>query len=736
MAATCAAMAETLNTCTSPQTEAGASLLIWLAPVLQRLDRLLAGAIQAAEIAYGPESTNDRFRGLYITPAEIERLLRREPATPVLRSLISTIPDDGAEFPLQSGSHWERLKRDFDLSPFDLDVLMIGLAPELDLRYERLYAYLQDDVTRRHPSVDLALNLLCSTAEEKLRRREHFLAEAPLVRRKLIHLIAEPQQSQAPLLSQYFKVDDQIVSFLLGEACLDRRLVDSCRLLQLPTLADESLICVATAGKIKSLVRERWNAGRHLLLCFEGPAEETKLRTAQSLACDLPAPLLTCDLSYAPDGREFEDHLELLLREVWRTRALLCLREQEALSEGQRRCLRQKLPGLAEEYAAIVIVCSSGTESAQAPGLSGATTVAFPIPDFEQRLAIWESRLKDRNACMEEHDISNLAARFRLTSEQIANAVEHAFHQAALRAAGSGAELSAPAPAPSNLWMAARAQSGHHLAKLTRKLDPKYTWDDIVLPLDQQAQLNEICNQFRYRHVVYGDWGFDRKLSSGKGLNVLFAGPPGTGKTMAAEVIAGELGLDLYKIDLASIVSKYIGETEKNLDRVFTAAADSNAILLFDEADALFGKRSEVKDSHDRYANIEIGYLLQKMEEYEGVAILATNLRQNLDEAFVRRIQVIVEFPFPDEEHRRRIWEVMFPQEMPRGDDVDFATLSREVKLAGGNIKNIALTAAFYAAADGQVVRMAHLAQAAWREYQKIGRTWNGNGSISGILPA
>ena len=195
-----------------------------------------------------------------------------------------------------------------------------------------------------------------------------------------------------------------------------------------------------------------------------------------------------------------------------------------------------------------------------------------------------------------------------------------------------------------------------------------------------------------------------KKLSLGKGLNALFAGPPGTGKTMAAEVIAGELQLDLYKIDLSQVVSKYIGETEKNLDRIFTAAESANAILFFDEADALFGKRSEVKDSHDRYANIEIGYLLQKMEEYEGVAILATNLRQNLDEAFVRRMHFVVDFPFPDEEHRRRIWGVTFPREAPLGADIDFCALAREVRLAGGNIKNIALAAAFYAAADGRVI--------------------------------
>jgi SpoVK/Ycf46/Vps4 family AAA+-type ATPase len=221
---------------------------------------------------------------------------------------------------------------------------------------------------------------------------------------------------------------------------------------------------------------------------------------------------------------------------------------------------------------------------------------------------------------------------------------------------------------------------------------------------------------------VYDEWGFDRKLSLGKGLNVLFAGPSGTGKTMAAEVLAGELGLDLYKIDLSTVVSKYIGDTEKNLARIFAEAATSNAILFFDEADALFGKRSEVKDAHDRYANIEIGYLLQRMEEYEGVVILATNLRKNMDEAFVRRMHFTVEFPFPNAQDRRRIWAHIWPEATPRSAELDADVLARRFELAGGNIRNIALAAAFLAASDGGVVTMAHLLHATRREYQKMGK--------------
>jgi SpoVK/Ycf46/Vps4 family AAA+-type ATPase len=264
-------------------------------------------------------------------------------------------------------------------------------------------------------------------------------------------------------------------------------------------------------------------------------------------------------------------------------------------------------------------------------------------------------------------------------------------------------------------------------------------WDDIVLPEDSLAQLREICQRVAHRHRVLGEWGFDRKLSLGKGVNALFAGPSGTGKTMAAEIIANALGLDLYRIDLAGVVSKYIGETEKNLDRVFSAAQHANAILFFDEADALFGKRSEVRDSHDRYANIEISYLLQKMEEYDGIAILAPNLRQNLDDAFMRRLAFTVHFPFPDEASRRQIWTGIWPAETPLDGDIDHDFLARQYKLSGGNIKNIALASAFLAAEDEKPVTMAHLFQATRREHQKMGKTLSEgepNGSLSTVQPS
>jgi SpoVK/Ycf46/Vps4 family AAA+-type ATPase len=273
-----------------------------------------------------------------------------------------------------------------------------------------------------------------------------------------------------------------------------------------------------------------------------------------------------------------------------------------------------------------------------------------------------------------------------------------------------------------DLFAASRAHSNQNLTHLATKIQPRYTWEDIILPEDTLSQLHEMVNMVKHRPTVYDDWGFDRKLALGKGLSALFAGSSGTGKTMSADIMAGVLGLDLYKIDLSTVVSIYIGETEKNLDRIFTEAATSNAILFFDEADAIFGKRSEVKDSHDRYANIEISYLLQRMEMYDGVVILATNLRANLDEAFTRRLHFVVEFPFPEAADRERIWQVNFPVETPLTPDVDFKLLAERFRIPGGNIRNIILSAAFLAAEEKQTVGMKQLLHASQREYQKLGR--------------
>jgi AAA+ superfamily predicted ATPase len=697
-----------------------------LMSALQRLDRLIEHAVAAAQVAYGPEATADPYRGLYIGREEVKRLLARQPGAPLLWSE-RTEAEESSSYPAGDGSRLAWLPQVFDLSAFDVDVLLVALAPELDLRYERLYAYLQDDVAKKRPTIDLALNLLCPSAAEKLARRTHFAPDAPLVRHGLLHLLPDPHQAQPPFLAHYIKLDEQTVRFLLGQDGLDSRLASFCQMVQPTASLDPSLVSTEVMQALSALVVRARETHQPLRFYFHGPRHAGTRQTAEALAAEMGIPLLVTDLARALAATtDFEQVLRVLFREAWFQDAVLFLEGVDALRGGDQAIRYQRLLDALAEDGGIAIL--SGVEpwvpSAHAP--LGVLNVPFPTPELAQRRACWRTHLAALEVTLDDDDLDALASRFRLTPGQIAEATAVAHHQAVWRAAAQSPEALSPHPSwplsLRDLFSAGRAQSGHDLATLAHKIAPVYTWDDIVLSDDALAQLREICQRVIHQHHVLGAWGFDRKLSQGKGVNVLFAGPSGTGKTMAAEIIANELGLDLYKIDLSGVVSKYIGETEKNLDRIFRAAENANAILFFDEADALFGKRSEVRDSRDRYANIEISYLLQKMEAYDGIAILATNLRQNLDDAFVRRLAFTVHFPFPDEASRRRVWAGIWPAETPMAADVDLDYLARQFKLSGGNIKNIALAAAFLAAEDGGLVTMAHLLRATRREYQKLGK--------------
>jgi AAA+ superfamily predicted ATPase len=692
-----------------------------LLAALARLDRLLERALELAAIWYGPQTPAETYRGLYINQEEVRRLLARPPALPLFRP---ESPEAASE---NDASSFSQLHREFNLSDFDLDVVVIALAPELDLRYERLYAYLQDDVTRKRPTVDLALNLLCATPGEKIARRSHFASGSPLVHAGLVHLIPDPHQVQPPLLAQVLKLDDQVVRFLLGGQGLDQRLTPYCHLFPPDPTADGLAWSPKELESLPVLMDRARNVRQPLCLYFHGPRGAGKRRAAHAVAGRSGRPLLLADLSLTSgDKPDLRSLSQLLIREARFQNALLYLEGLAAPDNEQPSPLPEDLASALAEFGEIAILAGTQPWVPVGDKPLGVLAVAFPIPNLRQRRECWEVHLAKAGISLDRLDLESLAKRYRLTPGQIAEAAAGAGNLLVWRAL-------APSPTGEDSQMqdhvglelisaAARAQTSHYLAKLAQRLVPLHTWDDLVLPQESLEHLREISQWVAQRHRVMAEWGFEGKLSHGKGVNVLFSGPPGTGKTLAAEIIARELGLDLYKIDLSGVVSKYIGETEKNLARLFAAAENSNAILFFDEAEALFGKRTEVRDSHDRYANIEISYLLQKMEEYQGLAILATNLYQNLDEAFTRRLAFIVNFPFPDEVSRRRIWAKIWPDALPLAPDVNLDLLAQRFKLSGGNIKNTALAAAFLAAADGGRVRMAHLVQAVWREYQKMGQ--------------
>ncbi|WP_143046976.1 ATP-binding protein [Amycolatopsis xylanica] len=557
------------------------------------------------------------------------------------------------------------------MTDLELDVLLIALAPEADLRYERLYGYLQDDVTRRRPSVHLVLELLAGT-------RGVFGAEAPLLGQRLVELVAPGQQVAPPLPARLVVPDDQIVDVLLGLGELDRTLA-ACGVRLTTGHKDWPAVPLDDAAALLDSIEEgktRWY--------FRGPEGSGRRFTAEAVAGELRVPVLAAELHRLTDG-PFR-----LFREAALHGALLYLDGVDALTADLARAMAQ--------HKGMVILAGQREWTPRAGEPLGVREVSFERRGFAVRKRVWEGHGVPPELADE------LAGRFRFGPGQVAEAVA---------TAGSRTW--------DELFAAARAQTRHHLAGLATKVEPRAGWDELVLPDDSVTQLREMCQRVTLGGRVWRDWGFDRRFANAGATTALFAGPPGTGKTMAAEVIAGELGLDLFKIDLSAVISKYIGETEKNLDRVFAAAADADAILLFDEADALFGKRSEVRDAHDRYANIETAYLLQRMEQYDGIAILTTNLRRHLDDAFTRRLQFIVEFPFPDEVRRSAIWRVCLPAEVPTSE-LDFERLGRDFQLAGGNIKNCVLHAAFLAAAGETALGMDQMLDAIRREYRKMGR--------------
>jgi hypothetical protein len=699
-------------------------------PGLQRAFHWLSCRLECAAAsvatADGAGQATAPYRGLYVSNDDVVRILARDPGSPVLWGEAEDVAPPLPES-ISDDNPFCALKSIVELSSFDLAALIVALAPEFDVGYERVYAYLQDDVTRKRPTVDLVLNLLCASIEEKLARHAHFASNAPLRQYGLLHLIPDPQNSHSPLLAHFLKVDVQIASMLLGHTDMDSRLASFCRIIEpLPTLPDSALP-PDIAAAIAAILDDCQRASSPFSVYFQRLPGKQWLSLSNALANASSARVLAVDLARAPAAAgDFESSLTVAFREALFRGAVLFIDGIDSLRNSESDIRWRSLLDALDKNQGIAFL--AGDQPWLPTGsLPGVLCIPLAVPEYSERRCCWQSHLKAAQIPLSEQDVDSLASRFALTSAEVAAAVAMAKSCSRWqRAVGDNSEcqISGPRrPGLADLFAAARAQCGPVLQALARKVEPRYTWDDIILPPDALAQLQEVCAQAKYRHIVYDRWGFDRKLSLGKDLTVLFSGHPGTGKTMAAEVIAYELGLDLYKIDLSRVVSKYIGETEKSLDRIFDAAERANVVLFFDEADSLFGKRSQVKDAHDRYANIEIGYLLQKMEEYEGIAILATNLRTNMDEAFLRRLKFHVELPFPEEEYRYRIWDGMFSTEAPRDPNLDVRFLARQFKIAGGAIKNIVLNAAFMAASEDRSIGMEHVMRAAKREFQKMGKT-------------
>jgi hypothetical protein len=639
----------------------------------------------------------DRFRGLYISDAQVDGLLS-PPAGGLVPEAWSAAAAEAVATLDRQADHAEaaghdvrlrRLARAFELEPDDVELLLVALAPDLDPRFERLYGYLHDDVSRRRASVGLALELAgggagIANGVDRVRLGPH----GPLVASGILLV----EEADRPFLTRTLRVADRVAGHLLGDDQPDAAIAD--------LLVDS---VPASIGDVELLARAI-DAGIPLFYVRERPGSSGRSLALAALQA-LGRPALHLDLARLGQDDVPRDVAAATSREAGLRGAGIVIGPVEALAERGAAAVR----AFAECRPPVVLVGARPWDPTWAR--EAALLLEAPVATVSERHELWLGSLDGDAPIGFDPAVVTLA--FRLAPDQIVRAAQSARRST----------LAAARPMTvTDVAAGARAQNAAGLERLARRVEPAVGWEDLVLPTAVGAQLRELTARARHRDKVIGEWGMGRGSSGRLGITALFAGDSGTGKTMSAEVLAGDLGFDLYVIDLSTVVDKYIGETEKNLDRIFTEADRVNGVLLFDEADALFGKRSEVKDARDRYANVEVAYLLQRMESFDGVAILTTNLRANVDEAFIRRLDAIVDFALPEQDHRFLLWERNLPAGLPRADDLDLDFLARRFKLSGGDIRNICVAAAYLAAAEDRPVTMRDLIRATEREYQKLGR--------------
>lgn len=617
------------------------------------------------------------------------------------------------------------LKDRFQLTDTQMDILLCCMAPDIDIRFERFFAYLQNDVSKKRPGIQLLAGIFFDRSrhgDAVFEARRFFSPGSGLFAKNLFRLDLNGNDD-IPFPSLQPRVADSVIDFLLENDHLDASIRETACLIQPRPMDRYAGYFDYHVNILEKLARECEENRVIQPIYIGGPDGAGKLQLVETFATLLNKRVLSIDfISVLSMPYDLRYILALLERDARLHYAILHFHLQSC----------DDMPGkvAGREFAGDVLktflldnpldaVVLTGTDNyARIKDKIGGGIHAFyiPMPTVQQRYELWNNLLDSADPDEDKEWLNGLAVKFRFTPGRIRAVLN------AVTRSTSTLEDHKKVIHLDDIYKCCREESDKGLLSYSRKIVPHYRWKDIVLPEDTMAQLKEICISIQNRTKVYFQWGFEAKFSLGKGLNILLAGPPGIGKTMSAEIIAAELGLDLYKIDLSCVISKYIGETEKNLSKIFKEAETSNCILFFDEADALFGKRTEVRDSHDRYANIEINYLLQKMDEYDGIVLMATNMRKNLDTAFTRRLHHVVEFPFPDEKYRGMIWKNAFPSETPMAQDIDYDFLAGKFKIAGGNIKNIAVNSAFLASANGGIVNMDNIILALKREYRKMGK--------------
>jgi ATPase family associated with various cellular activities (AAA)/Winged helix domain, variant len=618
-------------------------------------------------------------RSLFAAIARIRELLEQRVSGKDVAPAAAAPPPDTADQALQT------LRRQFDLSSFETDILVLCAGAELDPAVAVLCGAMQRDDHRHCATFRIALEVLPDAHWSAL------LPDAPLRRWKLLDLGSGEMLTTSPL-----RIEESVLHFLMGAPVLDERLRSCVEAVEPPTMLPGSYR--PHAEKLVGL----WSKpeGLRAVAQLQGNAADGKRTLAATACAALGLRMYALRVGALPASTaELEGLAQLWDRDaVMSGSALLLLAEDASPAQWEAAS------ALADRIHGPLLVAGSGALELRQRAL---VTLNIERPKPDEQSALWKQIL-GKHADKLNGELDRVASQFALDFASIKTAADRVLDSI------DGKETDV-LPL---IWEACRSEARGVLDGRAQRIDVRASWKDIVLPEASLSMLHTVAIHVRQQEKVLERWGFAAQTSRGLGITALFTGQSGTGKTLAAEVLANELRLDLYRIDLSQVVSKYIGETEKNLRAVFDVAENSGAILLFDEADALFGKRSEVKDSHDRYANIEVSYLLQRMEAYRGLAILTTNMRASLDVAFMRRIRFIINFPFPDHGLRRRIWACMFPPQTPTSD-LDLDKLAR-LNLPGGNIRNVALNAAFLAADEGSPVRMDHLLMSARHECGKL----------------
>lgn len=677
----------------------------------------------------------DPLRGLYLSDEAVQHLLgARDRAGAVPRVGTTGVGTDASgdesgdggstPGPRASGGvdRLRRLTRRLGLGPLDEAILLLALAPDLDRTFEPLFGYLNDDVSRRRATVGTAIEL-CGLPVHDAGARARFHPSAPLPALGLIQV----EEAERPFLSRSLRVPDRVTAHLLGDDTPDAALAG-----QVTLLAPRPVESVPPGGPLVEQLAERLTAGRlTVYLREQRDGDGLSCATAALAAAGLealhfnPGQGSSGDTAAAdpaapypaPGERGTPEFLSDLLREA---RLRGCPIVVAPVPERPGPLLRALMAQGISQGSTSQAGTSQGVSVLVAggrpydPDWCGRDPLVVDAP--RQRsgdLDVWSAALglADGPGSL-GFDLAPVVAPYRLGGDRIRRTARAALDLAAF----DGTELSA-----AHLRLAARQQSASGLEQHARRIRPDVGWDDLVLPDRPLAQLHELALRARHRDRVLGDWRLSAGGGRGRGALALFAGESGTGKTLSAEVVAAELGLDLYVVQLSSVVDKYIGETEKNLERIFAEADRTDAVLLFDEADAVFGKRSQVTSSNDRYANLESAYLLQRLESFDGIVLLTTNLRGNIDEAFTRRLDLIVDFPFPDAAQRLALWQHSLTH-VPCADDIDPDPCAKEFELAGGSIRSAVVTAAYAAAGRNSPVTSDDLLAGAQREYRKAGR--------------